>query len=172
MLLTRRWVLVSAPFPLEECAAAAPSSWVGTLGSPLPAAMGRAWCGRAGLAAGCPQISWPLFWDAGEGVSAPLASSWVLQQCWCGCCGWDGPSCGGIPVRRGAAPCPAVVMGVQLCRSKGLRVLLNLVCLLLSFPGAGRGFGRRGAAVLILPCRSKTPQLLVGACQLYRRSTG
>lgn len=121
---------------------------------------------------------WPGCWlspGAGEGVLALPASDRVLQQRWCRYCGWDGPSCGGIPVRRGAAPCTAVVMGVQLCHSEGcerLWVLLNLMCLLLSFPGAGRGFGWRRAAVLILPCRSKTPQLLVGACQLYCRSTG
>lgn len=30
----------------------------------------------------------------------------VLQQCSCGCCGWDGPS--SIPARRGAGPSPAV----------------------------------------------------------------
>lgn len=30
----------------------------------------------------------------------------VLQQCSCGCCGWDGPS--SIPARRGAGPSLAV----------------------------------------------------------------
>lgn len=150
-------MLVSVRFPPEEGAAAAPSSWVGSLGSPLPVATGRAQCGRAGLAAGCPQVSGPLVWRDGEGISGcrPFQPPG-------GCCGiisvgavggmipvqsFHQACCGGIPARRGAGPSLAVEVGVQWCRSEGLLAFLNLARLLQSFPGSVRG-GTGGGGLL------------------------
>ena len=82
--------------------------------------------------------------------------------------------CGGILARRGAGPSPAVEVGVRPCRSEGLPALLNLARLFQSFPGFGDGGKAEGGSCgrPALLKHSKTPQLLVGACQLYRRSTG